>query len=159
MADLFQRSILLTAWRKFSSCCFPATPPHQELPDDGISTSIRGVRRIRLLGKYFRIGALSSDRRQVVCRDLRPTTEMNACSQDENNSLLEKALKRLEIDQAVISAGNLVGFAPLLYVLVVTVEICFDKALLVRNGDGLAAAQLFETPIAELKRRIWPLWH
>ncbi|MEJ8562792.1 hypothetical protein QTO30_17285 [Yoonia sp. GPGPB17] len=109
---------------------------------------------IPLLAKHFRVGTPYGKVRQVVCRDLRPMTELNARWQDENSRLLVEVARA---KAAKSFAGDLVGSAPLADIMTAAVDevakICIEQALMLRDDDEVTAAQLLGITVAELRRR------
>jgi len=112
---------------------------------------------IPLLAKHFRVETPYGNVRQVVCRDLRPMTELSARWQDENSQLLNQIAQANSMNQDGTFAGDLVGSAPLADILNAAVDevarICISEALAYCGGDETAAAQLLGITLVDLRRR------
>lgn len=117
---------------------------------------VEGADEIPLLAKHFRVETPYGNVRQVVCRDLRPMTELSARWQEENSRLLNEVAQATAVDEGVRFAGDLVGSAPLADILTAAVDevarICISEALTSSSGDQTAAAQLLGITVAELRR-------
>ena len=118
---------------------------------------VEGAADIPLLAKHFRIETSYGYIRQVVCRDLRPMTELNAHWQNENSRLLEQVAQATAKNEANSFVGDLVGSAPLKYIMDAAVDevarICIADALKSCNGNEIAAALLLGISPEELRWR------
>ncbi|MEY1557891.1 helix-turn-helix domain-containing protein [Yoonia sp. R2331] len=114
---------------------------------------------IPLLAKSFRVQATFGPVHQIVCRDLRPMTELNARWQAENEKLLKQIAREPapSAEQFSASASALVGAAPLADIMAAAADevarICIAEALRSCRGDEFAAAELLGITRLELRRR------
>ncbi|MFG5382802.1 hypothetical protein [Yoonia sp. R2-816] len=124
---------------------------------------VDGTGEIPLLAKHFRVETPYGNVRQVVCRDLRPMTELNARWQDENSRLLEQVAQATATNEANTFAVDLVGSAPLADIMAAAIDevanICIEQSLKSCDGDETAAAQLLGITVAELRRRRTTSFH
>lgn len=118
---------------------------------------------IPLLAKNFRLHTPYGQVLQIVCRDLRPMTELNARWQNENRQLLKRAEDQSSIDPLSSSADTLVGAAPLADIMAAAADevarICIDEALRSSGGDKTAAANLLGITVKELRQRCRKSFH
>lgn len=118
---------------------------------------VEGESEMPLLAKSFRVRTPYGQIHQVVCRDLRPITELNARWQNENGELLKQVASSPSTEPYSEAASALVGTAPLTAIMAAAADevarICIEEALRSCGGDEAAAAQLLEISGTELSRR------
>lgn len=124
---------------------------------------VEGAAEIPLLAKHFRVETPSGHVLLVVCRDLRPMTELNARWQNDYSRLFEQVAQATATNGTGTFADHLIGSAPLSDIMAAAVDevakLCIEEALKTCNGDEAAAAQLLCITTAELRRRRRTLAH
>lgn len=122
-----------------------------------LNFAIEGEAEIPLLAKNFRVETLYGEVHQVVCRDLRPMTELNARWQNENRQLLQQVTQASSKGSLNGSVSALVGSAPLADIMAAAADevarICIEEALRSCAGDQVAAALVLGITGTELRRR------
>lgn len=112
---------------------------------------------IPLLAKNFRIRTAHGHFHQVICRDLRPMTELNARWQNENQQLLKQSAEKPSPDPLSKSAGALIGATPLADIMAAAADevarICIEEALRSTDGNAIAAARVLGITVKELQQR------
>ena len=125
------------------------------LAEDGVG--------IPLLAKRFNVQTPHGQLAQVVCRDLRPMTELNRRWQRENTQLLQEVSKAKSERVGRTFAHGLVGSAPLSDIVAAAVDevakICISEALKLREGDEKAAADLLGITLEELRLKSRKRFH
>lgn len=118
---------------------------------------VKETMELPLLAKNFRVRTPYGHVHQVVCRDLRPMTELNARWQRENSQLIKQVADTAPTEPFSESASALIGAASLADIMSAAADevarICIEEALRTCNGDEAAAAQLLKITRTELRRR------
>lgn len=117
--------------------------------------------QIPLLTKQFIFDSSGEDLYQIVCRDLRPLTDLNARWLKETKDLMALRDRNMLSDGASLpssSADKLVGVAPLGDIVQSAVSeiigMCLESANKATDGDDFAAARLLGISVAEYKDRM-----
>lgn len=118
---------------------------------------------VPLLTKHFAVETPGGVIRQIVCRDLRPMTELSSRWEKENRSLLQLVNEASTTEEKAQSASDLVGAAPLADIVAAAVDevtrICIDEALNASDGNQAKAARILGITTTELRRRMGTLFH
>ncbi len=112
---------------------------------------------VPVLAKYFVVRTAFGDVRQVICRDLRPMTELHALWQRDRRKLNEHLERTSAANTSSLPVDELVGAAPLADIIAAAADevarMCIEEALRSNAGDEAAAAELLSISVGELRRR------
>lgn len=122
---------------------------------------VDGRPEVPLLAKHFEFDTPDGTARRVLCRDLRPLTELNSRWQNERQQAARQKAQTAQSERAGSSMATatsvLVGAAPLDQIVSAAVDevvkICLEEALSSVGGNKAEAARLLGISLAELHAR------